>query len=441
MKAEATSELLTASWQDGNAVLLQRADADWLYRAITAQGEEVFRHIQEKVGFDRLTAMGFVRTEVVPEAPPVGSVPLKAVLRHKRVGCVLYPAEWTMPMWREALAAFCDFNLGLMEQGLCTVDAQPHNFLFDADGKPVFIDFGSLRLRRRKFWISRGWHREFKNNFLLPILLHNFGFHELALALKREPFECAFKKVYPWSLVVLLTCWFDLLRVVCKLTGSPGVYFKVIKSLLSRRLLGKELTRWSDYQVKSGEWKLRAVRESLAMPGIRSVFDVAGNKGLHIREAAKAGMTSVLTDIDEESLEVARAEAQRQGLPLFVGRLDICRPTPEWGKGLLLGGSFERLRSDLVMALAVSHHLQYRMKMPFRIFAAILDRYSRRYVLAEYVDLKDVHVQKWIGRKGFPEQHYSEAEFVSAFKALGYQVLKHWENEDKARALYLFEKA
>jgi len=422
-------------------VLLQQADEDWVYRAVTEQGEEVLRHIREHVGFDRLAAMGFVRTEEVAGARPAGGMPLKAVLRHKRIRRVLYPAEWTMQMWREALAMFCDLNLALMEHGLCTVDAQPHNLLFDADAKPVFIDFGSLRLRRRRSWISRGWHREFKNNFLLPILLHNSGFHELALALKREPFESAFKKAYPWSPVVLLTLGLDVLRLLCKLIGNPRLYFRAVKSLLSRRFLGREITQWTDYKIKEGEWKLRAVQETLAMPGIESVFDVAGNKGAHVREAARLGKTAVLTDIDEESLEIARAEARREGVPLFVGRLDICRPTPEWGKGLLLASSFDRLRSDLVMALAVSHHLQYRQKMPFRIFAAILDRYSHRYVLAEYVDLPDVHVQKWIGKKGFPEPHYNEREFVSAFEALGYRTVQRWEKPDKARAIYLFEKS
>ncbi len=437
--------LLAGSWQDANAVLLHRPnDPDWIYRAVTDEGEKVIRHIEAKVGFERLTALGFVRTEVVREEPPRSALPLKAIVRHQRIRRVIYPAEWTMPMWREALAGFCDLNLGLMQHGLCLVDAHPTNILFDDDGKPVFIDFGSLKLQRRKFWISRSWHREFKNSFLLPILLHNFGFHDIAQTLKREPFECAFKKAYPWSVFGLLAVWLDALRLFCKLFNQPALYFKTIKAVLCRSLFGKEITRWTDYKVKDGSWsswKHQAVGESLAnIPGIQSVFDLAGNKGTHILEAARLGKTAILADIDEASLEAARVEARRQNLPLFIGKLDICRPTPESGKGLLMNSSFDRLRSDLVMALAVSHHLQYRLNMPFRVFAAILDRYSNRYVLAEYVDLSDVHVKKWIGKRDFPPLHYTEPEFVNAFTDLDYRQVRRWESEDKARAIYLFEK-
>ncbi len=433
------NECLALSWQDAHGVIIDTADDQWIYRGITDQAIDTLKHVETNVGFEKLSEIGVVRSERADNGAAPSIPGFAAMVRHHRVRRILYPQEWTMEMWREALASFCELNVRLRENGLTLTDAQPHNIVFDADGKPVFIDFGSLKVIKGKGRLRYNWHREFKDNFLLPVALHNAGFHDIAQQAKREPFESTFRKTYRWSCVGLLTCWVDVLWLAAKLFNSPRFYFNTIKSVFTR-FRGKEITRWTDYKIIKGEWKAAALEETLASPGIASVLDVAGNKGAHILEASKRGFTAIITDIDEASLEMARAEAQRQNLPLFVGKLDLTAPTPEWGKGLLMPGSFQRLRSDLVMALAVSHHMVYRAKMPFRTFATILDRYSKRYIFTEYVDLKDFYVKDWVGKRGFPPSHYSEAEFVNAFSALGYKVRRRWNDEAGARAIFLFEK-
>ena len=189
-----------------------------------------------------------------------------------------------------------------------------------------------------------------------------------------------------------------------------------------------------------GDWKTAAVEETLDSCQIRSALDVAGNKGAHILQAAARNITSILLDIDEDSLAVARGESRKRGLPLFIGNLDLCYPTPAWGKALSMSGSFDRLRSDLVMALAVSHHLVYRANVPFRIFARILDRYANHYILAEYVDLADQHVRHWIENRHFEPASYSQSSFLQAFTRLGYGVKQRWHNPARTRTLFLFEK-
>lgn len=432
------------SWQDANAVLLRHEDRAWLYRALTVEGEKVLAHIERTLGLDGLAKLGFVHTERMQQPFSGADSGWRTVIRHHRIARVVYPMEWTMTMWREALAAFCDLSLGLMEHGLCLVDAEPHNFLFDEDGRPVFIDFGSLRVRGKKYWMRPGWHREFKDNFLMPILLDSAGFRQLAQSLKREPFDTAFKRAYRGSLAGLPALWIDGLRLTTRMLNQPGLYFKAIKAVLGRRRTARPTTEWSDYQTQGGawgEWKDLALDETLsAMPGLRSVLDVAGNKGRHLFKAARHGLTAILTDLDETSIDQARAEARQLGLRVFFGQLDLCQPTPPWGKGLLMAGSYERLRSDLVMALAVSHHLARHSRMPFRTFAAILDRYSQRCIMAEYVDVADIHVRKWVGKRGFPPAGYNEREFVAAFTALGYTVAKRWTDSAAARTIFLFEK-
>ena len=204
------------SWQDANAALLRHEDGEWVYRGLTEEGEKVLNHIESTLGLDGLAKLGFVQTERVLQPVSGADAGWGAVIRHHRVARVVYPMEWTMSMWREVLTAFCDLSLGLMQHGLCLVDAEPHNFLFDADGRPVFIDFGSLRVRGKKYWMRPGWHREFKDNFLMPILLDRVGFSQLAQALKREPFDTAFKRAYRGSLAGLPALWIDGLRLTTR---------------------------------------------------------------------------------------------------------------------------------------------------------------------------------------------------------------------------------
>jgi hypothetical protein len=210
--------------------------------------------------------------------------------------------------------------------------------------------------------------------------------------------------------------------------------------LLARESTQGEITRWATYEIVEGEWKAAAIEETLDCCDIKSALDVAGNKGAHILQVAGRNVTCVLLDLDENSLAIARSEAKKRGLPLFIGNLDICHPAPEWGKALSMASSFDRFRSDLVLALAVSHHLIYRSNLPFRIFARILDRYSLRYILVEYVDLADQHVRHWIERKGFRPCGYSESNFIQAFSRLQYQIKKRWQNPAGTRSLFLFEK-
>jgi hypothetical protein len=170
-------------------------------------------------------------------------------------------------------------------------------------------------------------------------------------------------------------------------------------------------------------------------------LDLAGNKGAHIRHAARRGRLALLADIDEFSIDCARAIARGESVPMFAARLDLCHPTPPEGLGSFRGGSYERFRSDLVMALAVSHHLAFRLHLPFYTFAAILDRYAAKYILTEFVSLEDVHVRKWLDKGRTPPRGYSETEFTAAFEGLGWRVVKRWPDLEGRRVLFLFERA
>lgn len=420
-----------ASWLDEYGVLLKVPDEQWVYRALTTKGEEVLRHIQKEGGLEALTKAGLVETEEVCDFGPIcGHPDLKTVIRHRRIAPVVFPMEWTMAMWREALRFLCRFHAGLIEHGLALGDAHAYNILFKPDGQPVFIDFGSLRIGKGGFGIRRSWHREFSELFLLPLLLNKL--------FRRAVGTSAVAGGSPMRSPLLA---FHTLYEIARLLRKPGLYWRGVERLLCGRYVAPQRTNWTSYAATGEGWKGEFIRTLLpTLPGVHSVLDLAGNKGTYALHAARLGKRTLLADIDEASLDQARATARRDGIPLQVAHLDLCNPTAARGLGLLRPGCYERFRSDVVLALAVSHHLAFRRQVPFHTFAEIISRFATRYIITEFVGLGDEHVVKWLKKGRQPPRGYSDEQFAQAFADAGWRVAKRDARPDGHRVLYLFER-
>ena len=431
-----------ASWLDEHGVLLREDDQEWVYRALTDKGEAVLRHIEAGPGLAKLGGLGLVETERVENPRSLPHRPeLKTMVRHRRIQPVVYPTEWTPVMWQEALAFLCRFMEGLASHGLALADAHAFNILFTPQGRPVFIDFGSLRVARRRFAVSRSWHRELRRDFLLPLLLQKLGCRQLASAVACEPATSFVKQHYRFSPLLLPTVAFDALYELARLFRRPGLYLRGVEVALCGKRLAPDQTSWTNYAATGEGWKGDFVRSLLEqITDASSVLDLAGNKGTYALFAAKLGKRTLLADIDAASLDQARATAQRDGIPLLVALTDLCYPTPPRGLGLLRPSPYERFQSDLVMALAVSHHLAFRRKVPFHTFAEIISRFARRYILTEFVGLGDEHVIKWLNKGRQPPSGYSDDQFTQAFADAGWRVVKRSVRPDGHRSLYLFER-
>ena len=57
-----------------------------------------------------------------------------------------------------------------------------------------------------------------------------------------------------------------------------------------------------------------------------------------------------------------------------------------------IGGARRRLRTDLVLALAIVHHLAFRWQMTFDEIVKQLKAFSQKYVIVEFVDKQDVYL-------------------------------------------------
>ena len=58
-----------------------------------------------------------------------------------------------------------------------------------------------------------------------------------------------------------------------------------------------------------------------------------------------------------------------------------------------------RLKSDLVLALAITHHLVFKRELSFEFIAERLSTFSNRWLIVEFVPPDDRYVREWMSNK------------------------------------------
>ncbi|MGZ8545635.1 MAG: hypothetical protein ACXWV0_10080, partial [Flavisolibacter sp.] len=122
-------------------------------------------------------------------------------------------------------------------------------------------------------------------------------------------------------------------------------------------------------------------------------------------------------------------------LPLVI---DLSHPTPAIGVNNKERGSFsERMHVELVMALALIHHLVIGKNISFEQVAEFF-RNTGTYLLIEFVPREDEKLQLMLSQKPDIYTDYNQEIFVRAFEKY-YTILKQEKIEGSERTLYLMK--
>ena len=183
-------------------------------------------------------------------------------------------------------------------------------------------------------------------------------------------------------------------------------------------------SHWSDYETTSSyspaaaEAKLRIVRELLELTSGRWVWDIGANKGQFSQAAAEAGRRVIALDSDPGSVDALyrrlRDSGEERVLPLVV---DIANPSPAVGWALEEHRSlFDRCNADVVLALALIHHLAIARNVPLDRISALFARLSE-WLIIEWVPKSDPMVTGMLAHREDIFGEYSEGAFRAAFSA------------------------
>ena len=150
-------------------------------------------------------------------------------------------------------------------------------------------------------------------------------------------------------------------------------------------------------------------------PGV--VWDFGGNTGEFSEIAARSGAFVLSVDSDPACTEylqgrLSAGKASGQILPLTM---DLANPSPGLGFNQVERyGLKERGPADLLLALALIHHLVFSSSVPLGMVAHWFSQLSRR-LLIEFVPETDPMVKKLLVNRGDDHLPYSLESFRTAF--------------------------
>jgi hypothetical protein len=166
---------------------------------------------------------------------------------------------------------------------------------------------------------------------------------------------------------------------------------------------------------------------------------MGANVGTYSTVAAGAGRSVIAFDQDAASVEHhwrhLSAEARSSVLPLVM---DLANPSPALGWGLEERRSLvQRGPADVILALALVHHLAIGNNVPLDRVASFFARLGRR-AIVEFVPKQDPMTQHLLAARPDIFPGYTLDGFRAAF-AGHFAILEEAPIEDSQRTLFLLE--
>ncbi len=444
-----------------------RDDAGFVYwdggaykRAVTGCGLPDYEHYVGSGLHRQLVRDGLVldHREEEPPSELAGSGCVK-VLVPEQLRFVSYPYEWSFDQLKDAALVTLTLQERALRCGMALKDASAYNVQFRGSNA-VFVDTLSFERDAGGAWAA---YEQFCRHFLGPLFAMSYlssdanrymrtdidGF-PLERISRRLPRKSYFR---PGALLHI-----HLHALASRARPNAGERPKKANRTIGLHLV-RSLRRtvehikspkyspgWTNYYQESrfytaaaAESKQSHVRSMIDRVRPSLVFDVGTNTGLFAEAAAETGALCVAFDSDAgcvNSLYLKqRSKRGSRVLPLVM---DLANPSPSLGFGLNTTLSlFERPRADLVMCLALMHHLRVTGNLPLRRIAEFLARLGR-WLLIEFVPKDDPAVQ-FLTRRQESFADYSVPGFLEAFSAF-YDSRASEALDDSQRKLFLFER-
>ncbi len=436
-----------------------------VFRAVLPTAADRWRQFVSSGLADELYAAGLlVPTHEVPAATAPAELDLPAgslLLEHEAIPFLNYPYEWTFDMLRDAALVQLDIMERSLRRQWILKDASAYNVQFHGV-RPKFLDVLSFApLGEGEPWAG---YNQFCRMMLYPLMLE---------AYKQVPFQ-------PWlrselegiDPVVFGRMFHGLERlrsgVLSRVTAqaylqrkfssaeysvrqkvksagvTPGMITRNVQSLKKliaglRPALGG--TAWSDYSrthyLESALAEKEAfVRQAIAGRPIQLVWDLGCNDGRFSRIAAESAQTTVAMDADAGSINALycslRGEKNDNVLPLLM---NVANPSPAQGwAGAERASLTERGRPDLILALALVHHVVISANVPLQALLEWLVQVANELVI-EFIGKDDPMVRRLLLNKDDTYGDYTREAFERSLQDR-FRILKRAELPGGTRTIY-----
>jgi ribosomal protein L11 methylase PrmA len=452
-------EQVSASFRDPSGFLFSRDGV--LYRQINKSYAEDYSRLMSSGLYEKLVKAGLLVPHVETDQPLAGGDGIK-IIQPERVPFISYPYEWSFSQLNDAALATLSIQKRALKAGLSLKDASAYNIQF-VRGRATLIDTLSFEAYREgKPWDA---YRQFCQHFLAPLALMSRVDIRLGQLLRVYidgiPLDLA-SRLLPFGTRLdfgLLTHIHVHARAQTRYAGADiqstsrgsinrNAFLGLIESLETtvRKLTWKPSgTEWGNYYEITNytdaafEHKKEMLFSWLGRFKPIVVWDLGANNGVFSRIASAGGAYTVSFDVDPAAVEQnylqVRQEKETSLLPLV---LDLTSPSPGLGwANEERDALVQRGPADMVLALALIHHLAISNNVPLLQVAAFFAGIGRRLII-EFVPKSDSQVQKLLTSRVdiFPD--YTLKGFEAAFSER-FRILEKQGVRESQRVFYLME--
>jgi SAM-dependent methyltransferase len=415
-------------------------------------------------------------------------------LKPQQIPFQSYPFEWSYSQWRKVMYAYLQINQIALAHGMILKDATPYNFYFE-EGKAVLFDTSSFSFfKEGDPWMA---YRQFCSEMLGPFaLMHYNGQRWARLSqshLRGLPLNFVSKQL-PLKSWLNMTCLLHIHlhgkyatndsensslrnlkksgsekseegsaertnKEISNQTKQKGFSKEKIVSLM--KMLQSTIVDWkkpfafekhwidyyqkdiaSDKYLKHKEFIIKDWLSQLTKQNkIPSILDLGANTGkfsLLASEYADKVIALEYDDICVDAIDKAIVSSKQKNI--FCLRMDLAETTPNMGVlEKEFNSIYTRAKSSMVFGLALIHHLFISNQLSFFKISSILDRFSDKNVIVEFIPITDEKVQFLIKDKQRDYQDYTEEGFTKALDQF-FQIKERIQLEGSERVLYLLEK-
>lgn len=455
-----TERILASSFRDPSGFLFTYEGR--LFRQVNPSYQDHYDHLVSSGLYDCLVSDGRLIPHEEVASVAVPSDHAYKILRPEPIPFISYPYEWCFSQLQAAALLTLDIQRQALAFGMSLKDASAYNVQF-RDSTPLWIDTLSFeRYRAGSPWVA---YRQFCQHFLAPLALMSYTDGRIG----------QLSRVYvdglPLDLASALLPWRTRLRFSLSThlhlhahaqrsyAGAPELAKRARISRLGLQGLIEHLaaavqrltwrpraSAWLHYE--TGEsytaagvaHKQRLVAQCIEAIHPRVAWDLGANTGVFSRLASSTGIVTIAMDSDPSVVEEHYLRCLRAGdahlLPLVM---DLTNPSPGIGWAHQERLSLrERGPADLVLALALIHHLALSNHLTCDQLAAFLSQIGRALII-EFIPKNDPQAQRLLATATHPFADYTQAAFERAFAAW-FHVERTVPITQSQRTLYLMRR-
>jgi len=466
----ALTKRLSSSFRDPSGFLFKENGI--LYRAVSQRYQQHYDYLIQSKLYDALIEKNLLishrETDPVSTHSSLGEVDdLYKIIKPECVPFISYPYEWCFSQYKDAALTIIKIQKQALDHGMVLKDASAYNIQF-YKGKPLLIDTLSFEIyKENQPWIA---YRQFCQHFLAPLAL--MALRDIRLGQLMRIYIDGLPLDLASSLLPKASWLKSGLLTHIHLHAKTQKRYEKTEANTQRRHVGalkvtknslvalinhledmvSDLkwnpvgTEWADYyedtnySTEAMNNKRQIVDSYLSESNPHTVWDLGANTGVFSHIAAAKEADTIAFDVDPAAVEKNYRQLQENKvtkiLPLC---LDLTNPSPAIGWSNEERFSMvERGPADVVLALALIHHLAISNNVPLGHIAAFLGQLCR-FLIIEFVPKADSQVQRLLSSRQDIFDHYTKDNFEQEFSHY-FLIQKIKQLPDTLRILYLMRK-